>query len=380
MLGVSSILAVLLTAGAIASTPPQASFQQIAERAEGARQADHVQEAIELYMTGLRLRPGWSEGWWSLGSLYYDQDRFLEGQDAFSHFVSSKSHPGPGYALLALCEYETGDDANALKHFRAWASAGWQGTPQLLHAGTFHFALLLTKQGKFVESLYLLASEVAALGDSPSLSEAMGLASLRMHNLPEDYPMEARERIWLCGEAAASAAQPQHEFARADEYAQRLISHYAETPEVHYFVGTLRKFERRSDAAKNEFEQELRISPDHVPAMLEVAGADLDANQSAAAESLATRAVALEPDNAETHHMLGRVLLAQEKYEGSVRELENAKHLAPGGARIRSHLAMAYSRLGRKREADQEAAAFLSLSKNKDVLVPSLAAPAEIPK
>ena len=67
----------------------------------------------------------------------------------------------------------------------------------------------------------LIASEAAKAGDNPALSEAMGLASLRVRNLPEDYPPERREMVWLAGEAAVYAAQSGHDFARAEEFAAR---------------------------------------------------------------------------------------------------------------------------------------------------------------
>ena len=198
----------------------------------------------------------------------------------------------PRIAFLGLCEYETGKYDDALAQFRAWAGAGWAGTPELRDVAVFHFALLLTRDGKFVESLYLLATVAPRLGDIPELSEAMGLASLRMRNLPENYPPEMRERVWLAGKAALYAPQSPRDFARADEFARRLESRYPEQPEVHYFPRhDLYGFEGKTVEAEREYREELKISADHVPSLVALAGIDLEKADLAEAGLMARRAV-----------------------------------------------------------------------------------------
>jgi tetratricopeptide (TPR) repeat protein len=368
-LGVA-LLAVLLATGSVCSAKVRASFDQIAREADAARNQEHLSDAMRFYREALRLRPAWRDGWWSLGSLYYDQDRFAEAEAAFRHLVNLTSEQGPGAAFLGLCEYETRDYDQALQHFRAWASAGWPGSPDLLDVAVFHFALLLTRQGEFVRALYLLAPEAAKAGENPVLAEAMGLASLRMRNLPEGFPPEKREMVWLAGEAAIYVAQQPHDFARADQFAERLESHYPREAEVHYFRGTLFTFEAKSADAEREYREELKISPQHVPAMLALAGLDLDKNELEEAGSFARKAVELEPKNPEAHHALGRVLMANGQLETSAKELELAKQLAPDSALVRSHLAMVYSRLGRTQAAKAEASAFIALKGKEGVLAP----------
>ena len=363
-------LSVVLLIPFTASTASSTAFDQIARQADVARAADRINEAERLYREGVRLQPAWKEGWWSLGSMLYDEDRFPEAEAAFKRFISLTPKPGPGYAFDALCEYETGEYDHALQHFRSWASAGWPGTPKLIDVGVFHFALLLTREGRFVEALYMLSTEVSKLGDKPELSEAMGLASLRIPKLPEEYPAQQREMVWLAGEAAAHAAQSPPEFPQADEYAKRLLSHDGDQPNVHYFVGTLFTFENRQPEAEHEFRDELRLSPKYVPAMLALVSIDLDSNRLPEAESFAQQATELEPANAEAHHALGRVLLASGKVDESIHELETARRLAPDSATIHSHLAMAYGRAGRTRDAQNEAKAFSALSKSEGALVP----------
>src|SRR5208283_3254653 len=127
----------------------------------------------------------------------------------------------------------------------------------------FHWALLLTREGRYAQALYLLAAKAEKLGSTPAVAEAMGLASLRIANLPEDYPPQKREQVWLAGEAAVFSARS--DFARSDEFAQRLAVHYGQEANVNYFLGTLLGFQRKYPEAAEAYSKELQISPQHVP-------------------------------------------------------------------------------------------------------------------
>jgi tetratricopeptide (TPR) repeat protein len=368
MVMVFPLLALFLTANSSPQRPPQKSFDEIAKQAEVARTADRMDEAIVLYSEGLRLRPSWSDGWWSLGSLLYDQDRFPEAKEAFKRFVATTPKPGPAYAFLALCEYETREYDKSLQHFQAWGRKGSSGTGELIDVAGFHWALLLTQEGRFPEALYLLAAKAQKVGRSPALVEAMGLASLRMTNLPEDYPSEKRELVWLAGEAAFYSAVGQHD--REEECAAKLLMHYSQEPNVHYFRGTLFGFQKERAEAAREYQEELKLSPQHVPAMVELALVQIDDFKPAEAAPLAGRAVALDPKNYRAHYALGRALFETERFQESADHLETAKQLAPDSAPIRFVLAKAYRALGRTKEGERESAAFLSLRGKEEISAP----------
>lgn len=339
-------------------------FDVVSQQAETARVQNRIPDAIRLYREGTRLRPSWADGWWYLGSLFYDEDRFPEAAAAFQHLVSNPSYHGTVHPFLGLCEYETRRYDEALAEFRAWAGAGWVGTPELRDVGSYHFALLLTRNGEFLESLSLLASTAQRLGDTPEIAEAMGLASLRMRHLPEDYPPELRERIWLAGKAALFAQLKPEQYGRADAFASQLEARYPNEPEVHSFRATLYGFEKKPADAEREYREELKISPSHVPSLIALVGFDLENADTAEAGVFARRAVAADPNSAEAHHQLGRVFFEEGDMAAAAKELEAAKRLAPTNPGVRSHLAMAYGKMGRTQEAKAESAAYLAL-KNK---------------
>src|SRR5579859_7802823 len=141
-----SLLAVSLSLVSSAARVPD-RFETIAKQADTARSQDRAADAIRLYREGTRLHPAWADGWWYLGSLLYDQDRFSEAGAAFQHLLADTSHRGPVHAFLGLCDYEIGNYDDALAQFRSWAASGWAGTPEIRDVAIYHFALLLTRDG-----------------------------------------------------------------------------------------------------------------------------------------------------------------------------------------------------------------------------------------
>jgi tetratricopeptide (TPR) repeat protein len=366
MVRVSALLVLLFVSSPSWAVTPQKSFEEVSKRADSARTSDQISEAVGLYREAVKLRPAWIDGWWWLGSLLYEQDRFDEAVPAFKKFVAIAPKKAPGFAFLALCEYETHDFASSLQHFAEWGRRGSPGDDALLDVAGFHWALLLTRQGRFVESLYLLSAKARKLGRTPTLIEAMGLASLRMANLPEDYPAERRELVWLTGQAAFYSAVGDP--PRAINYADQLLLHYDREPNVHYFRGTLFGLGKELSAAEAEYQQELATSPQHLPSVIELAFAYIDDLQPEQAVPLAERAVALDPQNPRARYALGRALLDTGRIQESALHLEIAKSLAPGSAQIHFSLAKTYKALGRNKEAQQETAAFVSLKNKQEPL------------
>lgn len=360
----------LLTAPLNPAVPdtPRESFESIAKAADQARQSDRLNDAVDLYSKAVRLRPSWTDGWWWLGSILYEQDRFSEAETPFKRFIALSPKPAPAYAFLALCEYETQDYSAARHHFELWSKAGSPGNDALLDVAAFHWALLLTREGRFNEALLLLAAKAQKLGSTPDLTEAIGLASLRMAYLPQDYPPEKREAVWLAGMAAYYCLQK--DFPRSDASAERLLQHYGQEPNVHYFRGTLLRFQGRLDPAAEEFQEEIEISPAHAPALTEWAVARVEADRPAEALAPARRAVELDPQSARAHYALGWALLETGSFQESAHQLEIAKGLAPESSRVRFALSNAYKRLGRQQDSKREQAAFLALKDKDNVLAP----------
>jgi tetratricopeptide (TPR) repeat protein len=172
--------------------------------------------------------------------------------------------------------------------------------------------------------------------------------------------------VWLAGMASVYLSAQQLD--RVHEFQDRLAAHYGDQPNVHYFRGYVYEFEKKYDEAAAEYREELKISPDHAAAMVQLALMDVEQSKIDEGLTLAQRAIGLEPENALAHYAMGRVLLAKEEWQPSAEELELARKLAPESAKVRFHLATAYKNLGRVADAKRENAAFEALKDKKEVL------------
>src|SRR5215470_18117681 len=67
-----------------------AGFNALLKEATMAREADHTDEAIRLYQRVVKAKPDFTEGWWYLGTLYYESDQYPDGRAAFRHVTGLK--------------------------------------------------------------------------------------------------------------------------------------------------------------------------------------------------------------------------------------------------------------------------------------------------
>src|SRR5215467_3716993 len=101
------LLLLLLFAEAQKSPAPAASqrFMQVSREAAQAREHERLDEAVQRYREAVRLRPDWKEGWWYLGTIFYDQDRYDEARVALRRFTVLDPKVSAAWAFLGLCEF-----------------------------------------------------------------------------------------------------------------------------------------------------------------------------------------------------------------------------------------------------------------------------------
>lgn len=355
-------LALLLTASMAAAQSTQ-SFDAIARQADAARAHDKLAEAAQLYQRALRMRPGWADGWWSLGTILYDTDRHAECADAFTRFTAIKPDVGPAHALLGLCEFGRKHYDAALRHLFRAQELGFAGDDQIRRVAVYHTALALILNGEFERAVEQLAVVAAIAPAQGPVRTAAGLAALRMRLLPEQVPPAEHDLVERMGNAMTA------ELERRQEDALRLfeatLAVYPQAPNVHYAYGSLLL---DSDPAKGlaELKQELAISPRHVPAMAAIAYEYLKEADAQSALPYAEKAAQIAPGDFAARTAYGRALLETDRIPEAVAELETAVRLAPESPHARFALASAYARAGREADAERERKEFARLRKLVD--------------
>src|SRR2546422_7529971 len=170
-------------------------FVQVSNQAAKAREEERLEDAERLYREAVRLRPDWKEGWWYLGTMFYDQDRYEKARVAWRRFTVLDPKAGAAWAFLGLCEYETKAYDEALVHLQKGRTLGLDESSQLSAVTRYHIALLLTRSGQFEAALEVLMKFAEQGNEGPDFVEAAGLAALRKPLLPKELPPMERELV-----------------------------------------------------------------------------------------------------------------------------------------------------------------------------------------
>ena len=344
-----------------ASAASSSQFEQVAKRAAQARDRNNLEDAVRLYREALKIKPSWLEGWWDLGTILYDADRYDEARPAFHRLANLKPDGAAAWAMLGLCEFELRDYEQALQHLRrAQATGGLGSRGELSSVALYHLAILYTRFEQYEAGTEMLFTMARAGNESPSLIEALGLSVLRMPFLPTEMPPDKREMVLMAGRAAYDMRTNRPTEGKKEF--EELISRDGEMPNVHYAYGTF-LLTTDADTALGEFNREIQISPNHVPARLQIAFEHIKREDFASGLPFAEKAVELAPQLFAAHDALGRIFLGMGKTDQAISELETAVKLAPDSPEVRFALYTAYARAGRKADADHARAEFMRLDK-----------------
>jgi tetratricopeptide (TPR) repeat protein len=335
-----------------------AEFDRVVKLADEARGAERFDEAVSLYGKALNIKPKWPEGWWYIGAILYQRDNYPQARDAFQNLVALEADRGPAWAMLGLCQFQTGEYERAGFSLQRGRTLGVNDNSELARVVRYHTALVYIRY-EYFESAYDVLSEFVRFGqESPKVVEAFGLTLLRKPLLPNEIPADQREKVLVAGQAGYNMAARRRDQARVAFDA--LLARYPNDPNIHYAFGVY-MLPQDADVAMKEFKREMEISPNHYAAMTQMAFEYLKRDQFDDALPLAEKAVQLSPTLFAARNVLGRVLLELGQVDRSIKELEEGVKLAPSSPEMHFALARAYTRAGRKDEAARERETFKKL-------------------
>ena len=349
----------LCFAAAGAGQTPQ-SFEQVSQQAQQAYEDKRDDDALRLFADAVKLRPEWAQGWWALGMINYEHDRYPECRDALTRMVALDNSAVPGWAILGLCEFGTKQYDLAFEHLKKAHMLLPARTPggQLLDIADYHLALLLTRQGAFEVAQEVLVRVALRVRNNSEMMFASGVASLRMPILAAEVPKDQHDVVEKAGKAFWDLATQPPEQAEADF--KELIAAYPKFPNVHYFYGTFLAA-RHPEQCTSEFLAELKVDPDSVPARVQLALRYIVEGKNSEALKFAKEAVALSPDSVGAQLALGEALRASGDDKQALAAYESAERLDPVSPKIRLYLANAYRALGRADDSRREQAEYSRL-------------------
>jgi tetratricopeptide (TPR) repeat protein len=339
-------------------------FNALAQRADAARDAEHLDEAVGLYRKALGLRPSWKEGWWSLGTILYDQNSFAPAAQVFRKLLTYDARNGTAHLMLGLCEYQLDQDDAAVGQIRFAKKLGIRKDDQLLHVLQYHEAMLQLRKGHFESAQAVLRSLVAEGVHSDELNAALGMGALMLR--PKDAPAEGTDgHALMLRVGSAESLNLQRKADEAQAAYKSLVQENPNFPNIHYAYARLLLGTQDADAAIAEFQQEIKNNPANVHARLQIASSYYRTD-SRAGIPFAREAVELQPGYPFGHYLLGLLYFDSGDNEHAIPELEKAAQLVPQESQFYFALGNAYAKAGRKQEASRARAKFVRLRKGTD--------------
>ena len=356
MLGCAWAIVAIFAVSAVVQTP--ADFDTVRTQAEEARAAGRIPDAIVLYERALAMQPSWTEGYWNLGTIYYDADRHRECRDAFARVVEQEPAHGAAWAFRGLCEFKLAEFAPALEHLNQAKQLGVGDDVEFQAVVGYHRAILLARGEEFERAFDIAAAFVRGGNTSPEILEALGIAMLRLPRLPLELTAGQRDMAQLAGKAGAYSIGMDR--TAAERAFEQLVSRYADVPNVHFVYGNFLSNDRPAEALE-QFKIELTRSPTNALARVQIAQELIKEGDFAGATPYAADAARLAPRNFMARRILGQVKLQGGDPASAIVELEAARALEPSSPSVRFHLARAYQRAGRTEDANRERAEFKRL-------------------
>jgi tetratricopeptide (TPR) repeat protein len=288
---------------------------------------------------------------------------------------------------MMLFAVAAGAQANAPAHRKA-------STP--VSASTAEHAATLAETGHCSEALPLLTKSVVHITDK-ELQKRAGLDGVRCANLLQDqgslldllrvlnqhFPHDpevlyvtvhaysdlstnaARELAQTAPtsvpalEMEAETNELQGKWDEAEKDYRKILAENPKYPGIHFRLARLLLSRPNpgpdfQDEARKELQKELEIDPGNAGAEYVLGELARQGQDFTEAARRFTKATQLNPNFAEAYLGLGMSLLSEKNYADAVAPLETAVKLEPGNPAAHYGLATAYSRTGRKEDAQRE--------------------------
>lgn len=164
---------------------------------------------------------------------------------------------------------------------------------------------------------------------------------------PTGQAAEGLERAWLSLGHVLEAARPEEAITA---YHQATLLQPRD-PEPYLSAGALFEKQSKYSDAIEEYKQALALDPNS-DALIGLANVYMRGRQFPEAEEYLQKLVAAHPDNAGAHIELGRVLIAENKNDAALMELQAGAKLAPSDLSVQRDLAGLYTTLGKNDQAE----------------------------
>ncbi|MGA9586761.1 MAG: tetratricopeptide repeat protein [Terracidiphilus sp.] len=335
-------------------------FGDLISRAAEARDQQNLSLAIELYNQAVQLRPDWGEGWWYLGLLQYNSNRFAPAIESFNHLLELQPGMIPAKALRGLCEFETAAYDDSRRDLEQAVALGAANEPRNGQIIRYHLAQLLTRAGRFEDAVAQYRFFASLTVDDPELLVGLGVAGMRVNSLSRDVPSSDKAFYEAAGKAGFAFMAGNIE--ESDTLFDRLFLQYPKTANLHLFYAMLVSA-NAPDVAIGLLQREVLLAPANSYAHGALAMMLMLAGRYGEAVPEGELALAAAPDSQMVQLALGRSLIETGNTKRGSELLNKVLERDPNNLEAHMGLATAYVREGRLDDAYHERRVCLGLAR-----------------
>jgi len=256
-----------------------------------------------------------------LGTAYYKKGDYMKAVESLKAALEQDPHDNEAVQLLGLSYYLSGRPAEAI--------------PQLEKVQTWYPRVN-------VDASYILGLCYIQTKDYPHARSAFA----KMFDVP---PESAPAYLFTARMLFRQEFDP-----IAEEYAQKAVGLDSKLPLAHFLLGELYLFKSRVPESIAEFQKELAINPGDAAAYYKLADAYSRIQKFDDAERLLQRSIWLDATSTGPYILMGKVLEKKGEPELAVRSLRHALAMDPNNPITHHLLGQAYRDLGNTEEAERE--------------------------
>ncbi len=337
----------------------QGDIRQLYEQAQAARAGGDLARSEELYLEVIHQSPQFANAHHNLGIVYFLERKYRAAADELEKAVKLDPRLAEAQVMLGLAYYHLYEPARAAPAFRAGLRLRPDDSNALLYLGKSQI------QARDYRAAATTLEKLAAKKPrDPDVLYSLSLAYMKLmledfNRLGEVAPQSYQAWLLLAQDAEARGND---EDALKD---YRQAEHTkADSPGIHYALGSVEARLGKYDQAAEEFKRELELNPYDSLALWKLGELALRTDPNEARRYL-ERAVSLNPGLPQAVLAYGRALARLGETEKAVEQFRRVVQLAPEEDSVHYHLARAYRRLGRPQEAEAEMARFETLAGRK---------------
>ncbi len=352
-------LLVLVCPASWATARGQDVTEDLFKEAQAAKARGDLLEAERKYLELIRRSPEMAAAYHNLGIVYLAEHKYRDAAHVLERAVKLAPNEPGGWLVQGLAYYELYEPREAVAAFRA----ALRLSPADKNA-QLYLSKAQIQMRDYEGAAQTLAKLAKASSNDPTVLYNLGVAHMKLMLEDVDRLGNVAPQSYLLLLLLAQDAETRGDDDAAARFYKEALRANSGAVGVHYALGSIYANSGKYDDAVQEFREELKLNANDSLALWKVGEIALRTDPRSACDYL-QRALTLYSDFPQARLAYGRALLRLGEAEKAVQQFEQVERLAPEEDSVHYHLANAYRKLGRSKEADTEMARFQELAKKK---------------